>query len=214
MDDREKKIKIKELEEQITKKRADRDYYKAMQLALKLTLNGTYGAFANKYFVCSNPDIANAITAHGRDVNQFMMEEIENHFYNEWHNNTEMHKRLGMEYICEVDGKFQAFTIDFQPLGWGEDSLQGLLRHKGIEISELTENKYTKGNINVLYEYRIWNFSNVEALDLNPVWIEEEGRPKYNNKNQIVIYGDTDSLYVSFRPIMKSVGFDKIEDID
>ena len=97
MDDREKKLRIKQLSEQISKTKADRDYYKAMQLALKLTLNGTYGAFANKYFVCSNADIANAITAHGRDVNQFMMEKIEKHFYEIWHNDKEAHKRLGME---------------------------------------------------------------------------------------------------------------------
>jgi len=214
MDDREKKIRIKELEEKITKVRADRDYFKAMQLALKLTLNGTYGAFANKYFVCSNADIANAITAHGRDVNQFMMEHIEDHFYNTWHNDKEMHKRLGMEYICEKDGKFQAYTIDFQALGWAETTLRDLLRHKGVEEEELIKNEFSNGDINVLYEYRIWDFSNVEPLDHNPVWIEEEGRPKYNGDNQIVVYGDTDSLYVTFTPLMKSVGFDKISDID
>ena len=214
MDDREKKLRIKELEEQISSTKADRDYFKAMQLALKLTLNGTYGAFANKYFVCSNSDIANAITAHGRDVNQFMMEKIESHFYDKWHNDKEMHKRLGMEYICEVDGKYQAFTIDFQPLGWGESSLRDLLRHKGVEEEELTKNEFSNGDINVLYEYHIWDFSNVEPLDPNPVWIEEEGRPKYNGENQIVVYGDTDSLYVTFTPLMKSVGFDKIKDIE
>jgi len=214
MDDREKKHRIKELEEQITKRKAERDYFKAMQLALKLTLNGTYGAFANKYFVCSNGDIANAITAHGRDVNQYMMEKIEKHFYDVWHNDTEMHKRLGMEYICEKDGKFQAYTIDFQPLGWAEPSLSGLLRHKGVEEEELTKNEFTNGDINILYEYHIWDFSDVKPLDPNPVWIEEEGRPKYNGDNQIVVYGDTDSLYVTFTPLMKSVGFDKIKDID
>ena len=214
MDDREKKLRIKELEEKITKTKADHDYYKAMQLALKLTLNGTYGAFANKYFVCSNADIANAITAHGRDVNQFMMEKIEKHFYEKWHLDKETHKRLGMEYICEKNGKYQAYTIDFQPLGWGEETLNDLLKHKGLEESELTEHKFSNGDINVLYDYNIWNFSNVEPLDPNPVWIEEEGRPKYNGENQIVVYGDTDSLYVTFTPIMKSVGFDKITDLE
>jgi len=214
MDDREKKLRIKELEEKITKTKADHDYYKAMQLALKLTLNGTYGAFANKYFVCSNADIANAITAHGRDVNQFMMEKIEKHFYEKWHLDKETHKRLGMEYICEKNGKYQAYTIDFQPLGWGEETLNDLLKHKGLEESELTEHKFSNGDINVLYDYNIWNFSNVEPLDPNPVWIEEEGRPKYDGKNQIVVYGDTDSLYVTFTPIMESVGFDKIKDLE
>lgn len=214
MDDREKKLRIKELEEQITKKKAEHDYYKAMQLALKLTLNGTYGAFANKYFVCSNSDIANAITAHGRDVNQFMMEHIEEHFYNQWHNNKEIHKILGKEYIGIKDGKYQAFTINFQPLGWGTETLNDLLKYKGLEESELTPKEFQEGDISVLYEYNLWDFSDVQPLDPNPKWIDEEGRPKYNGDNQIVVYGDTDSLYVSFTPIMKSVGFDKIEDIE
>lgn len=215
MDDRAKKLRIRELEDQISEVKAKRDYYKAMQLALKLTLNGTYGAFANRYFVCSNADIANAITAHGRDINQYMMENIENHFYNKWHLNKTMHDLLGMEYICKVDGMYQAYTKRFNPFGPKEKSLVTLLRHKGIEDNALlTENHFMHGDIEVLYEYHVWDFSTVEPLDPNPVWIEEEGRPKYNGPNQIVVYGDTDSLYVSFTPIMKSVGFDKIDDVE
>lgn len=214
MDDREKKKRILELTELMAKKKADRDYYKAMQLALKLTLNGTYGAFANRYFVASNADIANSVTAHGRDVNQFMMENIEKHFFEEWHNNKELHKRLGMEYICKKDGKYQAYSNDFQPIGYGEKVFEDLLRHKGLEIEDLIENNFMHDDIEILYEQHICDFSNVVALDENPTWIEEEGRQKYNGDNQIIIYGDTDSLYVSYTPIMKSVGFDKIKDIN
>lgn len=214
MDDREKKLRIKELEALIAKKKSDKDYYKAMQLALKLTLNGTYGAFANRFFVCSNADIANAITAHGRDINQFMMENIENHFYNTWHLNKEMHKILGKEYICKIGEKYQAYTIDFQPIGYPENDLTDLLKHKLLTVNLLDKKSFTHDNIEVLYEYNIWDFSNVEQLDPKAEWIEEEGRPKYKGNNNVVIYGDTDSLYVSYEPIMKSVGFDKIDDAD
>lgn len=214
MDDREKKIRIKELEKLITDKKAERDYFKAMQLSLKLTLNGTYGAFANKYFVCSNADIANSITAHGRDTNQYMMENIEKHFYEQWHLNKKMHEILGREYICKVGDKYQAYTIDFQPIEWGYSKLKDLFKHKNITSDILVEKQFIHNDIEVLYEYNIWDFSNVTALDENPVWIEEEGRQKYNGDNQIVVYGDTDSLYVTFEPIMRSVGFDKIDDVD
>ena len=214
MDDREKRLRIKELEELIPKKKAVKDYCKAMQLALKLTLNGTYGAFANKYFVCSNADIANSITAHGRDVNQYMMENIENHFFNLWHLNKDMHKLLGKEYICKINGKYQAYRIDFEPLGYPENELHDLLKGKNITTDELVQNNFKHGEIEVLYEYNICDFSNVQPLDENPVWIEEEGRQKYNGNNQIIIYGDTDSLYVSYEPMMKSVGFEYSDDTD
>lgn len=214
MDDREKKLRIKELEELIVKKKSEKDYYNAMQLALKLTLNGTYGAFANKYFVCSNADIANSITAHGRDINQYMMENIENHFYNEWHLNKEVHKILGKEYICKVNDKFQSYTINFIPIGRSVNTLQDLLNKKNITMEELFQNNFKEGEIEVLYDYNICDFSNVKCLDENPVWIEEEGRQKYNGSNQIITYGDTDSLYVSFEPIMKSVGFNYSDDTE
>ena len=214
MDDKEKKLRLKELEELITKKKAEKDYYNAMQLGLKLTLNGSYGAFANKHFVCSNADIANSITAHGRDINQYMMYNIENNFYNFWHLDKDIHKILGKEYICKVGEKYQAYTIDFRPLGWGVKELKDLLKFKNITYDELLPNNFTHGEIEVLYDYNICDFSNVECLDENPTWELEEGRPKYQGKNQIITYGDTDSLYVSYEPIMKSVGFDKSDDTD
>lgn len=212
MDDREKRQRINELKILIDNKKKERDYNKAMQLALKLVINGTYGAFANKYFVCSNADIANAITAHGRDINQFMLENIENHFYNKWHLDKRMHEKLGVEYICQVEDKFAAYTIDFTMLGWKHDTLENLLKYKNITESELEPYECEHDNIKVLFQYNVWDFSNVEPLDKNPTWGELEGRPKYIGNNQIVIYGDTDSLYVSITPLMKSVGFDYSED--
>ena len=52
-----------------------------MQLALKLVINGSYGAFANPYFVVSNKHIANSITMMGRDVILYMLQKIENYFF-------------------------------------------------------------------------------------------------------------------------------------
>jgi hypothetical protein len=194
MDDREKRQRINELRTLIDNKKKEKDFAKAMQLALKLTLNGTYGAFANKYFVCSNADIANAITAHGRDVIQFMMENIEEYFYNEWHLDKKAHDNLGIEYFGKYNGKYAAYTLDFRKLGWDHDSLESLMKHKNISIHQLKENIFEHDDIEVLYQYDIWDFSNVKPLDLNPIWGELEGRKKYEGKNQAIVYGDTDSV--------------------
>lgn len=211
MDDRQKKLRINELKILIDNKKKEYDYSKAMQLALKLTLNGTYGAFANKYFVCSNADIANSITAHGRDVNQFMMEKIEKYFYEQWHIDIKNHNVLGIEYIGKMDGKFVSLSMDFKIIGWKYDTLHDLLRHKEITKDDIEVYEFEHDDIEVMYQYNIWDFKNVEALDDKSVWTKLEGRDKYNGENQIVIYGDTDSLYVSMTPIMKSVGFNPEE---
>lgn len=214
MDDREKRLRIAELKVLIDNKKKEKDYAKAMQLALKLTLNGTYGAFANKYFVCSNGDIANAITAHGRDIIQYMMENIEDYFYNKWHLDKKIHDKLGMEYIGVIDGKYAAYSLDFQILGWKHDTLESLLKSKNITLDELEKNEFEHDDINILYQYELWNFSEVKPLDDNPIWEDLDGRKKYQGKNQIVVYGDTDSLYISFLPLMKSIEFDKYDDDD
>jgi hypothetical protein len=46
--------KIEELREKASQLKRDVDYYNALQLALKLVLNGSYGAFAANYFVLFN----------------------------------------------------------------------------------------------------------------------------------------------------------------
>src|SRR5574343_1696248 len=101
----EKREKIAELKKRIEETQADYDRAKAMQLALKLVINGTYGAFAHPKFVLSNSHIANAITAMGRDVIQYMIKKIEKYFYKEWHLDIKAHKKLGIEYIAEKEGK-------------------------------------------------------------------------------------------------------------
>lgn len=214
MDDREKRQRIAELKVLIDNKKKEKDYAKAMQLALKLTLNGTYGAFANKYFVCSNGDIANAITAQGRDINQYMMENIENYFYEKWHLDKETHDKLGIEYIGLCNGKYASYSLEFLKLDHDCDKLEDLLKHKNISMHHLEKNEFQHDDINVLYQYNIWDFSNPKPFDENPTWGELEGRRKYIGNKQIVVYGDTDSLYVTFLPLMKSVGFDKFEEDD
>ena len=212
MDDREKRQRISELKVLMTQKKKEKDYAKAMQLALKLVLNGTYGAFANRHFVCSNSDIANAITAHGRDINQFMMENIEEYFYTKWHLDKITHEKLGTEYIGRYNGKYAAYSMNFKMLGWQHETLESLLKHKNISMDHLKEYKFDHDDIDVLYRYDIWDFSNVKVLDENPIWGELEGRKKYNGNNQIVVYGDTDSLYVTITPIMNSVEFNYDDD--
>jgi len=217
-----------EIKKKMGEKKAEYDYNKAMQLALKLVLNGTYGAFANKYFVLSNAKIANAITAMGRNVVQYMLERLERYFYERWHLDKDIHRLLGKEYLAQnkednyyyfLNRNYEPVDRPFSQINTG-DINNDILKSREIPITRLDKvDEYENGKWKILYEYNIWDFSNVKPLDENPKWetIEEKDKlstlpdevyRSYAGDNPILIYGDTDSLYLSYQPIMDSVGFD------
>lgn len=177
----EKKQRIAELKNKIYETKAEYDRAKAMQLALKLVINGTYGAFAHPKFVLSNSHIANAITAQGRDVINYMLDNIENYFYNEWHNDTETHKLLGIEYIGIKEGQYYLLNKNGDNIHYQHDTLESLLDKLNISKSSLIEE--SQQNLNgyiILYRRDIADFSDVKQI------------PK---EKPIIIYGDTDSCH-------------------
>lgn len=188
----EKRERIAELKRKIEETQADYDRAKAMQLALKLVINGTYGAFAHPKFVLSNSHIANAITAMGRDVIQYMLKKIETYFYKEWHLDITAHKKLGIEYIAEKNGKYFLLNRIGENIHYQYDSFEDLTEKLNISKIDLREDKQQIGDYNILYRRDICDFSNVNAL---------------SKDTPIIIYGDTDSLYISFQPMIDSCEF-------
>lgn len=81
------------------------DYYNALQLALKLVLNGSYGAFAASFFCLFNNNVAGTITAAGRDLTKTMSGLNEEYWYNQWHLDTELHKKLFIRNVTKVTDK-------------------------------------------------------------------------------------------------------------
>ncbi|MCK9417066.1 hypothetical protein M0Q97_10450 [Candidatus Dojkabacteria bacterium] len=179
----EKREKIEQLKLKIEETKAEYNRAKAMQLALKLVINGTYGAFANPHFVISNSHIANAITAHGRDVINYMLKKIEHYFYNEWHLDVEIHRRLGVEYIAEKEGKYYLLDINGVDIYYPQNSLDddnGLLKKLNINKFDLIEDIKELKGYNILYRREIGDFSKVEQI---------------SKEKPIIIYGDTDSCH-------------------
>lgn len=84
------------------------NYYNAIQDAIKLILNSVYGGFGNNYFVCSNKDIAGAITAMGQDGIKFADKIAEEYTYNYWHLDEELHAKLGVktEDVEPIDSRW------------------------------------------------------------------------------------------------------------
>jgi len=101
-----KEEKIKKIE--LLKKKAsdlkkEVDYYNALQLALKLVLNGSYGAFATSYFILYNNHVAGTITAQGRDLTRTMDKVNEDYWYKQWHSDHELHYKLGIKNVTPID---------------------------------------------------------------------------------------------------------------
>ena len=99
----EKKQRIEELKIQAVQLKKDVEYYNAMQTALKLVLNGSYGAFATAYFILFNNHVAGTITAQGRDLTQTMDRVNQDYWYNQWQYDYELHTKLGIKDITSID---------------------------------------------------------------------------------------------------------------
>lgn len=101
---KEEKIKrIEELKKKSQELKKEVDYYNALQLALKLVLNGSYGAFATSYFILYNNHVAGTITAQGRDLTRTMDKVNEDYWYNQWHLDDELHYLLGIKDVTTID---------------------------------------------------------------------------------------------------------------
>lgn len=99
----EKKQRIEELKIKAVQLKKDVEYYNAMQTALKLVLNGSYGAFATAYFILFNNHVAGTITAQGRDLTKTMDKVNQDYWYNQWQNDFELHTKLGIKNITPID---------------------------------------------------------------------------------------------------------------
>jgi len=215
----EKLKTLQSIRKKINEVQTSKAFNKAFQLALKIVLNATYGAFANQYFVLSNSKIANAITIMGRNLINYMAYGVDDYFYNKWIDDKEIHNFLGLEYIAKsktdnlyyfLDRNFKKTDRGYLDFDNGHNS--DILMSRRITTEQLTEHLNLGDDpedYDVLYDYKIHDFNNVKSLDENPSWEKEEetGYLLYNGKNSVVRYQDTDSAYLSYVPIMRSVGF-------
>ena len=99
----EKLKKIETLKKKSNELKKEVDYYNALQLALKLVLNGSYGAFATSYFILYNNHVAGTITAQGRDLTRTMDKVNEDYWYNQWHLDHELHFKLGIKEVTQIN---------------------------------------------------------------------------------------------------------------
>lgn len=68
-------------------------------------MNGSYGAFCTKYFVLFNEHVAGSITAQGRELTKTMDHVNQDYWYNQWHLDFELHKRMCIKNVKKIGDK-------------------------------------------------------------------------------------------------------------
>lgn len=164
--------------------------------------------------------MANAITASSREVINFMIDHIEDYFYNKWFKDKELHALLDYLYIADYNNEKYLIRKDgllIDPFGRKDDEdeagLTKLLNAYKLTGNDFVDNDKESFDIDgktYKVEHKVFfhDFSKIKPL---PVKFSVEPEP--NSKSDdirrgirscpISIYGDTDSLYLSFKPMME-----------
>jgi DNA polymerase elongation subunit (family B) len=93
---------IKEMEDKIEKLTSLKNELKNEEQAVKLTMNSIYGAIGNNWFVCFNPDVAEAVTLQGQDLIKYSEKIVFRYFSEFWHKDTELHEKLGLTSVRKI----------------------------------------------------------------------------------------------------------------
>lgn len=206
----EKLKMIQELKAKIEKVTKEKDYYQSLQLAYKLILNGTYGCFCHPAFTVSNTDIANSITSLAREVINYMLDNIEDYFYNKWYLDKDAHNILGSMYISKVDDQYFLHRPDGKIIDKPKkDDPEYNAVQKFMEAYNLVQNDFVESDKKefqldgktypIIHKIFIHDFSNVKPLSTK-YSIEPNPTSKAFDAKRgvrevpIIIYGDTDSI--------------------
>jgi len=94
--------KIEKLKIKINEAISRRDELKNEEQAIKLTMNSIYGAIGNNWFVCFNPDVAEAVTLQGQDLIKHSEKILDKYFHEFWHKDEALHKELGIYNVKPI----------------------------------------------------------------------------------------------------------------
>jgi DNA polymerase elongation subunit (family B) len=181
----ELKIKIEELT-------ALKNELKNEEQAVKLTMNSIYGAIGNSWFVCFNPEVAEAVTLQGQDLIKHSEKILHKYFHEFWHLDKELHDKLGITEVKKIhrpmvvygdtDSNYVTFQEVVASCNWEGDPKDLILK-----INEIRLNDYLKKCFDI-YSKK-WNTDNyqdfeLETLSINGIFL---GKKKYVTN---IVYSD------------------------
>jgi hypothetical protein len=185
-------IAAKELESKIAELTALKNELKNEEQAIKLTMNSIYGAIGNAWFVCFNPDVAEAVTLQGQDLIKYSEKILHRYFHEFWHNDKELHEKLGLTSVKRIakpmvvygdtDSNYVTFQEVISSCDWEGDPKDLILK-----INEYRLSDYLKKCFNVYSEkWKTENYQDfeLETLAQNGIFL---GKKKYVTN---LIYSD------------------------
>jgi hypothetical protein len=162
-------ITAKELEAKIAELTALKNELKNEEQAIKLTMNSIYGAIGNAWFVCFNPDVAEAVTLQGQDLIKYSEKILHRYFHEFWHNDKELHDKLGISNVKKVvkplvvygdtDSNYVTFQEVVASCNWEGDPKDLIL-----QINKHRLNDYLKNCFRVYSEK--WGTENYQDFEL------------------------------------------------
>jgi len=177
-------LTAKELELKIAELTALKNELKNEEQAVKLTMNSIYGAIGNAWFVCFNPDVAEAVTIQGQDLIKHSEKILHKYFHEYWHLDTELHETIGLKSVRRVvkplvvygdtDSNYVSFQDVIASCDWEGDPKDLILL-----INKHRLNDYLKKCFDIYAEK--WGTDNyqdfeLETLSANGIFL---GKKKY-----------------------------------
>ena len=174
-----------EIEERISYLKSKKEELKNEEQAIKLTMNSIYGAIGNAYFVCFNPDVAEAVTLQGQDLIKHSEKILHKYFHEFWHKDTELHEKLGIKNVKRVAkplviyGDTDSNYVSFEEVVNSFEGWEGDIKDFIIKLNDYRLTGYLKKCFDIYAEK--WGTDNyqdfeLETLSINGLFL---GKKKY-----------------------------------
>ena len=110
-----------EIRSEIERMRNLSNEYKNEEQGIKIYINSVYGALGNKWLVCFNPEVAEAVTLEGQNLIKHAEKVINHYFHNVWHLDADLHEKLGITDVKPVTGNMTIYAdTDSNYVGFDE----------------------------------------------------------------------------------------------
>jgi DNA polymerase elongation subunit (family B) len=184
---------VQALKEKIERLTSLKNELKNEEQAVKLTMNSIYGAIGNSWFVCFNPEVAEAVTLQGQDLIKHSEKILHKYFHDFWHKDKELHDKLGLTNVKKIHkpmvvyGDTDSNYVTFQEVVASCEGWKGSDKDLILAINETRLVGYLKKCFDIYAEK--WGTDNyqdfeMETLSINGIFL---GKKKYVTN---IVYSD------------------------
>jgi len=204
-------LTAEELKSKIAELTALKNELKNEEQAIKLTMNSIYGAIGNAWFVCFNPDVAEAVTLQGQDLIKYSEKILHRYFHEFWHNDKELHEKLGLKTVKRVvkpltvygdtDSNYVTFQEVISSCDWQGDPKELVLLINEYRLTDYLKTCFKK----YAEKWKTDNYQDfeLEALSQNGIFL---GKKKYVTN---LVYSD--GIHLDSLSSLKFTGVEMIK---